>query len=764
MSQFPSLPPPGPYVPPNNQSQQLQGSSQQQQPHYGYQQPQAPSPYKAHAQDYNQPASQKPTKAFGQVFNQAVTQGKPMLDKLGKFISSKHSKPVYNPQSAPQENYQSYQQQHQQYGQPQVQQYQQAQPQGHPNQGQQFNPRPQSVYQTPLQSPFPQSAYGTPASGNLGQGNNYLPPQALPTPQQHAPQYQQAPQQASYQQSNSSSHNNPGEQAHGHSQPPGQPGQGQVSQVHAQGVPPQTAYGQAQGQQTGIIGGTQIQPPQNFQQHGPPANVFPPEKQPQQHQWGAPASVNQHHASSTPQSPAPSLGGQQQQQWAPHQQASPAAQSPVHLQPTPSPQQQNAAPPAPVHPNQQQAQQSPQAQHQQWAPMPPVSPQAQQVHQSPGANSPAPQTSEIHKPASPAPATLPQHQSQVEPSQQKSAQLPAAASQKGPSNAGPMGFIAELPAELGSMSPVEGAKTEQVSSNASQAAPYRAYKPGPGQNGSPGPGYTIARRAVSTSSLPLADPWRFADPVTEVPTREFYIIADLVFDSIDRMFEPQNTGMLEANKVLESWKAQQLPDEAADLFAHDCYSAFGKMWSLEGVPHVMVPSQPSLMPTWNFQQQIHSEELKLPDESTSVSTYPTYVPALNRAGWYKYSFLNWLHQPEDVEKMLSAFCADTYKPGILNQPDMQKRDKNESPALVSRATRISTTAVSRVCQEVVAQMQGSARDGRQGGGLRDATQGAPQAQHSGDVSDPDASLKMHSLQIQQQFNAMMHHSTPSGSA
>jgi hypothetical protein len=134
------------------------------------------------------------------------------------------------------------------------------------------------------------------------------------------------------------------------------------------------------------------------------------------------------------------------------------------------------------------------------------------------------------------------------------------------------------------------------------------------------------------------------------------------------------------------------------------------------------------MPTWNFQQKIHSQELRLPDESTLASaSYATYMPALNRAGWYKYAFLNWLHQPEDLEKMLSAFCADTYTPGILNQPDMQKRDRNESPALVSRATAIGTTVMSRVCQEVVAQMQGTSRDGKQGGGQRDAAQGALQA-------------------------------------
>ena len=147
-----------------------------------------------------------------------------------------------------------------------------------------------------------------------------------------------------------------------------------------------------------------------------------------------------------------------------------------------------------------------------------------------------------------------------------------------------------------------------------------------------------------------------------------------------------------------------------ELFAHDSYSAFGKIWSLEGVPHVMVPVQPSLMPTLNFQQQIHSQTLKIPETSDlATATYPSYMPAINRGGWYKYFFLNMLHQPEDLEKMLQAFCAESYKPNILNQPDIQKRDRNESPSLVSRATAITTGAVSRVCQEVVVQMQGTSQ-------------------------------------------------------
>ena len=184
---------------------------------------------------------------------------------------------------------------------------------------------------------------------------------------------------------------------------------------------------------------------------------------------------------------------------------------------------------------------------------------------------------------------------------------------------------------------------------------------------------------------------------------------------------------------------------------------------------MMVPIQPSLMPTWNFQTQIHAQELKIQDDSgLATVSYPTYMPALNRAGWYKYLFINVLHQPEELEKMLNTFCADTYKPNILNHPDIQKRDKNEPVGLVSRATAISTMAVSRVCEEVVAHMQGASRQeegSRQVGAPAGEAQGQAQGQaqtDNGGMTEADMALKMHSLQIQQQFNNMMNHTMTQG--
>jgi hypothetical protein len=56
------------------------------------------------------------------------------------------------------------------------------------------------------------------------------------------------------------------------------------------------------------------------------------------------------------------------------------------------------------------------------------------------------------------------------------------------------------------------------------------------------------------------------DPATEVPTREFYILADLLFDALDRKFEPRNTGLLEAPKIIGSWV--KLTEDAC----RECYS------------------------------------------------------------------------------------------------------------------------------------------------------------------------------------------------
>jgi hypothetical protein len=110
---------------------------------------------------------------------------------------------------------------------------------------------------------------------------------------------------------------------------------------------------------------------------------------------------------------------------------------------------------------------------------------------------------------------------------------------------------------------------------------------------------------------------------------------------------------------------------------------------------------------WNFSQHSHTQELKMPTGSVLENPIkPTYMPAINRAGFYKYFFLVMMQEPEGLEKMLAAFCADTYKPGILNQPDVHKRDRTPLPALEAQASAIQNAAISSVCQEMAALVQG----------------------------------------------------------
>lgn len=279
----------------------------------------------------------------------------------------------------------------------------------------------------------------------------------------------------------------------------GQQGQyGQSSQGQPQGQSSQEPYG---GQQSGVIGGI---PNPGYPQaapapHGPDVSpVIPPNKPSLQSHWSSPGP--EQHA----------------QSGIPHQQ----------YQNLPSP-------PLPQSPQPQQ--------QQQWQPMSPLSPQG---HQSipPASVSPPPPQQTYGQPQAP-----PNHVVQ----KPQPTQSPTPVSHHSVPPPGPTEFIAELPADMGNLSIAE--TKPYGAEHQTQGAQYQAYNPAGAPAGSPSNRFSVPRRSVSTSGAPLADPWRFVDPMTEVPTREFYIIADLLFDALDRKCEPYNTGLLEGPKILKSW-------------------------------------------------------------------------------------------------------------------------------------------------------------------------------------------------------------------
>ncbi|KAF1834712.1 hypothetical protein BDW02DRAFT_325033 [Decorospora gaudefroyi] len=706
MSQYGSMAPPGSYLPPTQGAPAQQQSSQQ------------PSPYQPGAPNYGA-AGQAPKNGgtFGQMMNQrleqAVTTGKPMLNKLGKTISSKlGNKPAGGPPQHLQ-SYQNYQNHQGQQPQSPVYQHQPGpsyspQPQPQPPQQQQHWGQPQqqpppqapnASYGSPQQSPYPQSNYATPPSGHSGQGNYFPQQNQAPSSQSYAPQqplttsgYTMTP----YGQGGSTTEQTQTQQ--------GPFGQSQVIQAQHQAPYQQEPQLQSQytGQQTGVVASAQGGP--SMQSTQIPNFTSDMAAQPVQSQWGVLSSE---------QVPLPA---HQQQSSMPM-----ASPQPYHAAPTPPAQQDQY-----LH------------QQQQWNAVSPASPQGQEQNQmQPHAVSPPPlqQTTAVPQ--------VPSNEA-AQPTQP-----PTPVPQPAAPNAAPAEFLAELPADMGNLSLMEAKPLgPDLPPPGSQ---YQAYRPPGSQKGSPSPSFTIPRRSLSASTFPLADPWRFADPATETPTREFYILADLIFDALDRKFEPKNTGLLEAPKIIGSWI--KLQEDGRRLYTYRSYSAFAKLWSLEGIPHIMVPCDSALTPNWNFNQHSHAQDVKvIAEPPTAMTMSPTYMPALNRAGWYKFFFLEMMHAPEDIGDLIPALCANTYKPGVLNHPDLTKRDSSEPPALMARAAEIQTYAIGRACSDISAAM--AVDPDVPLAHTHPAAPAPPSSQPGGEMAPTDMMVRMHGIQMQQQFNNM----------
>ena len=497
MSQYNHMPPPGPYVPPN------QGASSQQQ-----QGSQAPTSHQYNTTSYgNSNQTQKGVGGFGQMMNQrleqAVTTGKPMLNKLGNAISSKlGNKPTPGPPQHLQ-NYHNYQ--HQNVQQNQAQTYQQPQgqnfspPPPSQNWGHPPPPRPSNASPAAQHSPYQQPNHYTPTSGPSAT-SSYFPQQT-----NHAPATQAyTPQSPGY---------NPLQYSHG-----GSPGgqmqtQGQLGQGHSmQGHPsaPFQAQHQVQsahtGQQMGVVGGgsqsVQNLPSPHTSSVSPVAGA-----QPIQPQWGQPSAEQMSGVVTQPQADVPT-----------------------------KPLQPYSSAPGPLEQKEQKQQQL----WNLWNGASPVNTPAQgQLQTLPDAVRPP--TTHHSNAAPQIPSNKPTH----------TTPLPVSPLQDSGPHSAPTEFIAELPGDMGSLTLLES--KPQTSGLGITGSQYQAYHPSGSQTGSPSPGHNASNQTPSAGHRPLADPWKLANIVTETPTWEFYILADLLFDALDKKFEPRHTGLLEAPKVLGGW-------------------------------------------------------------------------------------------------------------------------------------------------------------------------------------------------------------------
>lgn len=457
-----------------------------------------PQGYGAQHQQGVHPQSQAGTSAqgykgsLGQMMNQAVTTSKPMLNKLSKTISSKlGNKPATETTPQHLQSYSNYQHHHGQ------QTHSPTPPQSYTFNPHAYSPQPPppapNTY-TSQQSPHQQPGFGQ------GQGN-YFAQQTPTTPQTPSSQATSPQPQVQQTYQNSGTHfgqglnPNQGQQVQtqvGHQQQQYlSSNQGQTQGHYYQ----QPLYAESTGQQMGVVGGTQhLQSP--TPQSPQVSSASPQSPAPQQTQWHSPQAESEKPIVSAYQSPPPV----------------PDAHTQSYFQSTTVQHQTN---------------------NQQWKPLSPIVSEGTQSQIPPTSISPPPPSVHSHTPVLPSVSPVPSHNAAPVPQSE---------------------FIAELPADLDSLTfantkPVDTAPAP----SSGQTTQYKAYQSTPAPTGPSSPGFTIARRAVSISNAPYADPWRFADPLTELPTREFYVIADLLFDALDRKFEPQSTGLLEASKILRSW-------------------------------------------------------------------------------------------------------------------------------------------------------------------------------------------------------------------
>ncbi|OCL03903.1 hypothetical protein AOQ84DRAFT_391883 [Glonium stellatum] len=718
MSQFPHAPPippqSGPGVPPPYaQPSQSPYSTSQGQGQYYSQPPNAisnqPSSGNNYVPQYVPPATQNHAStpsAIGQMFNQAVTTGKPVWQKLTKSVGQKLNKqPLSSTHatSSPQNAYQP-------------QQYQSAQQQIPQQAGTQPSNWQSPAYHNSQQSPYPPSNYPTPSPVQ----NSYFPPQqhtqASTQPQLSQQHQQQQQQQQPIQQQ----------------QPPIQPTFTQTASSYNQygSTEHNTSMGNPQGipHQESIVGNSMMpQYAQNMSPMSPPqpysATPFSSNSTDQMNQW---TSVS---AGMTSASPV-------------NQSAGPPS-TPQHaptFTPTPPPQAYSAAP-VPTNNTEQ---------TQQWGSM----------------GSGAPPPASPNNPNTTYPASSSQHPAgdhQVPPdSNMQNVRLTEGAQSQPPVNPAnnqpekapstPNEFIAELPADIGGLTVGGPHQEANMSSNLPQnpAQQYQLYQQiqhsqssQPMQSSQSQQPFTVSRRALSdTSKVTPIGPWRIADPNTEEPTKEFFSIADLLYDGLDRNCEPKNTGILEATKILESWRAQEMAEDAAQLFSHDSFRAFAHLWALEGIPHLMVPVQPSLTPSWSVQPKPYTLKIS-PELPAPNAPYASYVPALNRSGWYKYLFLELVGDPEGLEKLMPRFCADTYNPSGAGHPDLSRRERNEPAPLSARANQIRTGAIARACQEAADSIN-----------VANTNSGNVQIGHDGGISEAEIAAKMQSLHIQNQMSNM----------
>jgi hypothetical protein len=147
-----------------------------------------------------------------------------------------------------------------------------------------------------------------------------------------------------------------------------------------------------------------------------------------------------------------------------------------------------------------------------------------------------------------------------------------------------------------------------------------------------------------------------------------------------------------------------------ELFAHNNWQALSKIWSLEGIPHILMPTSPNLIPSYAcftfpsapsgvFHDAFPQFPETLPDENTPL---PTYAPCLPYSSYVAFFFLELYDDPTALPRMVQKFCSSSYNPlpgAQTKHPDLANYNPAVPEALMQKYKDLRNAAVERALVE-----------------------------------------------------------------
>lgn len=211
------------------------------------------------------------------------------------------------------------------------------------------------------------------------------------------------------------------------------------------------------------------------------------------------------------------------------------------------------------------------------------------------------------------------------------------------------------------------------------------------------------------------------------------------------------------------WGSNELLTRCVELFEYDSYKAFSRLWSLQGIPHVLVPTEPTLIPTLGSfaipePQSLGGRVLspaQVPPIATAHSQFPTYMPALSFESYVKSIFFDNFEGPENFPKVITSRCGDLYKPG--QHPDMSLYDPTCPPGLQAKVKTSLQAAVERVLIEIA--QERAAREAPPAPTVAARPLAQPTSE---DMTALEAQLKMQHLQTMSSTNDVLNQTMAHG--